>query len=84
MNACKYEVDIDLCRQVILREMIGGGNTMKKEVDVSKLRKELVDYYGTAANSGLSAMMMEVCNIEKMSDNEVVRKAKEIGINLHE
>jgi hypothetical protein len=53
---------------------------MDNEVDINELRKALIDYYGTGATSGIASMFMEVVNIEKMSDDEIVRKAKEDGL----
>ena len=55
---------------------------MEKMIDVEKLREKLIDYYGTGAAAGMPAMMVEIRDIEKMSDEEVVNKAKLLKFNL--
>jgi hypothetical protein len=51
-----------------------------KNVDVEKLKKELINYYEVGAMSGFPAMIVEISHIESMSDDEVVQKAKELKI----
>lgn len=55
---------------------------MEKMIDVEKLREKLIDYYGTGAAAGMPAMMVEIRDIEKMSEEEVVNKAKMLRFNL--
>ena len=55
---------------------------MEITIDIDRLRSDLEDYFGTGAFSGMPAMMMEVWDIERMSDEEVVRKAQQEGFNL--
>lgn len=52
---------------------------MDNKKDIERLRKEMVDYYGTGAVSGMPAMITEVFDIEDMSDDEIVEKAKQEG-----
>ena len=49
---------------------------MEITIDIDRLRSDLEDYYGTGAFSGMPAMMMEVIDIQRMSDEEVVLKAQ--------
>jgi hypothetical protein len=49
-------------------------------IDIERLRKELIDYYGTGAMSGMPAMLEEVRRVEHMSDEEVLRAAKKEGM----
>lgn len=52
-------------------------------IDVDRLRDDMEDYYGTGAFNGFPAMMGEVCRISRMSDEELVRKAMDDGIDLY-
>lgn len=56
-----------------------GEKTM--ELDVEELRKALIDYYGTAMSSHPMAMM-EVSNVERASERELVKMARRAGINI--
>lgn len=55
---------------------------MEITIDIDRLRSDLEDYYGTGAFSGMPAMMMEVFDVQKMSDEDVVRKAQQEGFDL--
>ena len=55
---------------------------MEITIDIDRLRSDLEDYYGTGAFSGMPAMMMEVIDIQRMSDEEVVLKAQREGFDL--
>lgn len=55
---------------------------MEITIDIDRLRSDLEDYYGTGAFSGMPAMMMEVIDIQRMSDEEVAQKAIEMRIDL--
>jgi hypothetical protein len=51
-----------------------------ENVDVEKLRKELINYYEVGAMSGFPAMIAEISRIENMSNEEVVCMAKKLKI----
>ena len=53
-----------------------------RNIDVDKLRKEMEDDDFAGAFSGMPAMFVDAWDIERMSDEEVIRKAKEEGIDL--
>lgn len=55
---------------------------MEITIDIDRLRDDLEYYYGTGAFSGMPAMMMEVFNIQRMSDDEVVKNAQYEGFDL--
>lgn len=55
---------------------------MEKMIDVERLREKMIDYYGTGATAGMPEILMEIRDIEKMSDEEVVNKAKRLSFNL--
>lgn len=52
-------------------------------IDVDALRDYLLDYCGTAMFSGFSAALLDVADIERMSGEELCRKAEDLGIDLH-
>lgn len=50
--------------------------------DYKKLRKDLIDYFGTAAFSGFPAAMMDVYDVEKASNEKLLEYAKQAGFNM--
>ena len=55
---------------------------MKYEIDVSWLRRAMEDYYGTAMFNGFPTTVLEMSEVERMSDQEVVDLAQKIGMDL--
>ena len=53
-------------------------------LNLTKLRQALVDYYGTAAFSGMPAAMMDVFDVENASPEELVELARRAGLNLRD
>ena len=53
------------------------------ELDIDRLRKDLMDKYGTAMFSGFPAAVMDLSRIERMSDREILETAEEQGIDLN-
>ena len=53
------------------------------ELDINRLRKDLMDKYGTAMFSGFPAAVMDLSRIERMSDQEILKLAQEQGIVLN-
>lgn len=51
-------------------------------IDIDALRAYLLDYCGTALFSGFPAALLDVADIERMSGEELCRKAEELGIDL--
>ncbi|MBQ1303763.1 MAG: hypothetical protein IIY51_02545 [Erysipelotrichaceae bacterium] len=49
-------------------------------MDIEELRQRLLDYYGTAVNSGIENAMSELNEIEDMSDEEIIALAEENGL----
>ena len=56
--------------------------SMKYEIDVSWLRRAMEDYYGTAMFNGFPTTVLEMSEVERMSDQEVVDLAQKIGMDL--
>ncbi len=51
-------------------------------IDIDALRGYLLDYCGTAMFSGFPAALFDVADIERMSAEELCRKAEELEIDL--
>lgn len=52
------------------------------EFDYKKLRSDMIDYYGTAGASGMPAAFIEAMNIRTESDDEILKRAEQNGIDL--
>ena len=55
---------------------------MEYEIDISRLRRDLEDYYGTAMFSGFPMAVMDVSRVERMSAQELVELAQKNGFDL--
>ena len=55
---------------------------MEYEIDVSRLRRDMKDYYGTAIFNGFSMAVMDLSKVERMSDRELVGLAQKNGVDL--
>ena len=54
-----------------------------EEIDINKLKKDLKDYYEAAYFTlGYGAALMNSIDINKLSDEELINKAIDNGINL--
>ena len=51
-------------------------------IDIDALRDCLLDCCGTAMFSGFPAALLDVADIERMSGEELCRKAEELGVDL--
>lgn len=51
-------------------------------INVEALRRDLEDYFGTAAFSGLLMAMMDLSRVENASPEELVRIAQKNGFDL--
>lgn len=50
--------------------------------DSTQLRKDLEDYYGTAAFSGMPAAFVDLCRVQQSSDAELLRMAQQNNMDL--
>ena len=57
---------------------------MERNIDTKRLRKDLIDHYGTASFNGFPAALVDLSRIESMSDEELVRFALKKGADLEE
>ena len=55
---------------------------MEYEIDISRLRRDMKDYYGTAMFNGFPMAVMDLSKVERMSDRELVELAKKNGVDL--
>ena len=55
---------------------------MEIEINVDELRRYLMDYYGTAAFSGLPMAMVDLSRVQSASPEEVVRIALKENVDL--
>ena len=55
---------------------------MAYELDTERLRRELKDDYGTAMSSGFPMAMMDMSEVERASDRELIEMAREKKVDL--
>ena len=54
-----------------------------EEIDINKLKKDLKDYYEAAYFTlGYGAALMDSFDLDNLSDEEIINKAIDNGINL--
>ena len=51
-------------------------------IDIQKLRNDIKDYYGTAAFNGFPMAMVDVINVDRLSDQEIVDLAMKREMSL--
>lgn len=51
-------------------------------MDIKKLRRDLIDYYGSAMFSGFPMAVVELSEIERASEKELIKLAKNAGFDL--
>ena len=56
-----------------------------EEIDINKLKKDLKDYYEAAYFTlGYGAALMDSFDIDNLSDEEIISKAAENGVDLEQ
>ena len=55
---------------------------MEYEIDITRLRRDMMDYYGTAMFNGFPMAVMDLSKVERMSDEELIELAQENGVDL--
>lgn len=53
-------------------------------IDIEKLRRDLIDYFGTAMASGFGMAVMDLTRIERASDEELINIALDCGFDLND
>ena len=51
-------------------------------MNIDKLRQDLIDYYGTAMSNGFPMAVMDLERAERASEEELIRMAREEGVDL--
>jgi len=51
-------------------------------INIEKLRKDLIDYYGTAVFSGFHMAMVDVSDVENASQGRLIELAGKAGFSL--
>ena len=52
----------------------------QESYDVEDLREQLRDYYGTAMVAGFPAAVIDLAELDRMSDEEIIREARKAGL----
>ncbi len=53
-------------------------------INILKLKKDLMDYFGTAVFSGMPNAVIELSKISNASDSQIINLALNIGFDLSE
>lgn len=57
---------------------------MNYRIDTERLRRDMMDYYGTAMFSGFPMAVFDLSRIERASDEELIEIALNNGVELGE
>lgn len=60
-----------------------GGFIEEYLIDIDSLRKDLKDYFGTAMFNVSMFAMIDLINVDKLNDEEVINLALKNGFNLN-
>ena len=52
-------------------------------IDYDRLRSDLMDYYGTAMVGGFPMAVIELGQVERASESELLQIAQKLGYNLN-
>lgn len=52
-------------------------------IDTEKLRKDLINYYGTAFTGGFPVAVIELSQVENADDSELIKIAEKNGFDLN-
>ena len=53
-------------------------------IDLDKLKEALIEYYGTAMNSGLPMAVIELGDVENASLQKLIQMAQNAGLDLRD
>ena len=53
-------------------------------IDYESLRRDLIDYFGTAMASGFGMAVMDLSRVERASDEELINIALDCGFDLND
>jgi hypothetical protein len=55
---------------------------MDSSIDTKRLRRDLMNLYGTAHFAGFDAALEELLNVDKETEEELIRRAIKEGLDL--
>jgi uncharacterized protein (UPF0335 family) len=55
---------------------------MNSQINIQKLRRDLMNIYGTAQFAGFDAALEDLLRIDKESEEELIRRAIKDGLDL--
>lgn len=53
-------------------------------IDIDKLREDLINYFGTAMMSGFGIAVVDLANVENASEDELINIAIKCGFDLND
>ena len=53
-------------------------------IDIDKLREDLINYFGTAMVNGFGMAVMDLSRVERASEEELIEIALECGFDLND
>lgn len=55
---------------------------MDSSIDTKRLRRDLMNLYGTAHFAGFDAALEDLLNVDKETEEELIRRAIKVGLDL--
>lgn len=55
---------------------------MDLSIDTKRLRRDLMNLYGTAHFAGFDAALEDLLNVDKETEEELIRRAIKVGLDL--
>ena len=55
---------------------------MEYEIDVSRLRRDLMDYFGTAMHNGFPMAVIDLSQVERASAQQLAELAMKNGLDI--
>lgn len=62
--------------------MKGQGFGMEIEIDIDRLRRDLMDYYGTAMSGGFPMAVIDLSRVQNASPEDLVSMALNANVDL--
>lgn len=57
---------------------------MYNDINIEKQRRDLIDYFGSAINCGYPQLIIEISNIENMTNEELINYAINNGFDIND
>lgn len=56
----------------------------RNSIDIERLKRDLMDYYGTAAHSGFDMAIIDVVDVENASPDKLIDMAIRAGFDIED